>query len=626
MPISLGAGSQKRAGGPSGPPTIIFDPQAFTVQATVGAGVSLATATLSHGAGNGTWSIVSFTGPSGQPTLFRLRTTTGPQIVIETSRALTAADVSLAWSVTVSFLGDGLGSPVQRTLPGTVTAGPVTITFSDPNRIMSLPIGNNVVVTSATVPAPGTGLWSTGAGHWPKLSLSATTGQTVQVRTNTALGTADIGVKNIVVGYQVEGSGPVQASTTVEIRPSSGAPFWRWGMSDNGSFGGDPALLEVYKNAFGPQLKSLTIFSAFPSSSTWATIAGYMNNTNSHLYKALAWCKDNQVVPVISLPVCQHNDLASNSNGQYGNFAPVNNGTYDSAIVTFAQRVRNLMGTSEVIFRLGHEPTHFPWRISYALYLLPGGAESARLAWARVATKLREGMGAGANVYTNYCHTIAWTAEGGANKKGIGFLTKPPYNKSLMDAFLEFYPGDAFIDILSWDFYDDPSPMPTSTNYDTWATKRRQMYDFAVARNKLFGVDEWGLKRKITTGGTNTFTFPSGQTITNASITGCGDNADFIRHAHRMFSSFASNRMIYANYFRMFEAGYKRDSILSGSVNLETAVHFLSGRTGAAPSGKCGFQGKNDGSYGTLNGELVGWDYSTATSFAYDTYKSLFHP
>jgi hypothetical protein len=605
---------------------IIFNPQAFTVPATTSLGISLATATLSHGAGNGTWSIVSFTGPAGQPSLFRLRTTTGPQIVIETSRTVTTADVSPAWSVTVSFLGDGLGSPVQRTLSGTVTLGPVSISFTDPDRIMSLPIGSNVVVTSAVVSAPGTGLWSTGAGHWSKLSLSATSGQTVQIRTNTALGTADIGIKNIVVGYQGDGAGPVQASTTVEIRPSSGAPFWRWGMSDNGAFGGNPANLEVYKNAFGPQLKSLTTFSAFPSDSTWATIAGYMNNTNSNLYKVLAWCKDNQVVPVISLPVCQFNDLASNSNGQYGNFAPVNNGVYDDAIVTFAQRVRNLMGNSLVVFRLGHEPTHFPWRISYALYLLPGGAESARLAWARVATKLRQGMGAGANVYTGYCHTIAWSAEGGANRKGIGFLTKPPYNKSLMDAFLEFYPGDAFIDVLAWDFYDDPSPMPTSSNYDTWVPRRRLMYDFAVARNKLFGVDEWGLKRKITTGGTNTFTFPSGRTITNASITGCGDNADFIRHVHRMFSSFASDRMIYANYFRMFEVGYNREGILSGGGDLNTAVHLLSGRTGATPVGKSPFQGKNDGSYGTLNGELVGWDYSTATSFAYNTYKSLFHP
>ena len=630
----VGIGSRDRSGDP--PPAIYIDLSSTSVTVVVGTtfNAPVVTATLANGSGSGTWTLVMTGNPAGRSNFLRLRTTTGASVTVEVSRTVLGEDISAAWQWRLEYLGDGLGSPVSKTFTVSVIVGTQTIAAVPADPVLTLPVASGVTVTTLTVNTAGSGTWSTRTDNWSKFSLAATTGKSVIVRTNAALAAGDVGTRKVSVRYVGDGFSGTNVAVDAEVRAQGTTPTWKWGLSDNGTYsGGDTDLLETYKNAFGVHPKSMTIFSGV-GQTTWASMASSMNNTTSYLYKVLAWCKDNNVMPVITLPICQPDDLIIDAQGARGDFSKVNNGDYDTAIVTFAQRVRNLFGTREIVFRLGHEPTHFPWRISKGLHNQEGGVQSAKNAWARVATKLRQGMGTGHNALTNYCHTIAWDGnkEGSLiKKKGIGFLMQPPFNRTRQEAMLEFFPGTAYIDILSWDFYDDPNPLPnitgTTSNYSTWLPKRKEWYDVAVNLDLLYGVDEYGLKRKIGyDGGSNTFTYPNGETTNKAHLAGGGDNPDFITFAHKMFSEHSSSRLIYTNYFRMFEAGWKRADIMTGTLNSKDVIHMLSGRSGATPAGKSCFQGKSDGSFTTMNGEVVGWDYATATGNAYKKYKDLFHP
>lgn len=630
--IVIGAGSRARGSDetPSGP-EISFTRIAVSIVEETASGTEVNSASLIGGTGSGTWSITQLTAPTGRTGLLRLRTTTGTPVVIETARAVVAADIG-SWSWRVSYLGDGLTTAATRTFTGTVVERTSSIiTFGTPDPVDGLPVAASTVLTTVTTSTAGTGTWSLVTGSWSKVELSPTTGKTVNLRTNAALSRPDVGPREVSVRYTGDGLSPAPtASTTVSIRSADKTRFWKAGLSDNGTYGGSTSNLETYDKAFGEDPEVMTIFSSTPKGFTWAQIASALGSTTSNLYGVLGWCYDNDVMPVISLPVCQYNDLLSESGWtSLSDWTKVNGGVYDTSIQLVGQRVRSIMGTKPVVFRVGHEPTHFPWRISKAQYEKIDGPAETISAWRRVITRLRAGYGTGGALSIGYCHTgTSWLGGRSQTGKGLGFLLNSPHNMTPLEIFDVFYPGNDYVDIISVDFYDSPNPMPTATNFHLVADRFSEFYDFAVAKSKKHGVDEWGLKRKLSPSnspGAPLYTYPDGSTG-RVAVEGCGDNPEFIESIYNMFLEMNSTVLVYESYFRMFEPGFTRAEVDTGQHNRETAIHALSGRTGSTAAGKSPFKGKSDGLTTTDKGELIGWDHPDATGNAYNKYKALWYP
>jgi hypothetical protein len=200
-------------------------------------------------------------------------------------------------------------------------------------------------------------------------------------------------------------------------------------------------------------------------------------------------------------------------------------GDYDSH---FAAMARTLVahGQSHAILRLGWEfnGDWFTWAASR-------NPDAFVAYWRRVVTAIRGVPGA--------AFTIDWAPVIG--KGGI--------------APDRVYPGDAYVDVIGLDVYDqDWSPGRDDPN-TRWKTYMDQPYglrwhrDFAAAHNKAMSFPEWGLTVR-----------PDGH--------GGGDNAVFIERMHEWI---AANDVLYHCYFE-FDAPDGSHRMMGGRFPLGSAA------------------------------------------------------
>ena len=127
---------------------------------------------------------------------------------------------------------------------------------------------------------------------------------------------------------------------------------------------------------------------------------------------------------------------------------------------------------------------------------------------------------------------------------------------------LNCYPGDAFVDIISVDYYDQWPPSRTDAEFTTKAEGKggiTWIWNFAVARNKRFGVGEWGV---VTTGGQ-----PG------------GDNPVFVDNMQRWFRDHVGrtrDRWLYEAYFNIsYEVG---SALINPTLNPRSADAYVACR------------------------------------------------
>ncbi|MCK9921010.1 endoglucanase [Frankia sp. AgPm24] len=103
----------------------------------------------------------------------------------------------------------------------------------------------------------------------------------------------------------------------------------------------------------------------------------------------------------------------------------------------------------------------------------------------------------------------------------------------------EIYPGDLWVDDVGLDAYDAYPPSRTKAEFDTQANAVGGLtywYDFAVARNKGFGIGEWGV---ASGNGTN----------------GGGDSPNYVQWMHDWFVERAGKGLAYEFYFNNCDPG-----------------------------------------------------------------------
>ncbi len=208
--------------------------------------------------------------------------------------------------------------------------------------------------------------------------------------------------------------------------------------------------------------------------------------------------------------------LIEESRGQLAQGA---RGDFDSYFRTLAQNmVSRGLGTS--VLRLGWEmnTSEQPWW---------AGTDPASFSryWARIVRTMRAVPGAR--------FSFDWTA--GAGVQGGSTLT----------SFSQFYPGDAYVDIIGLDNYDIKWEDSTSTPEERWnfhLTRPLGLNDhkaFAVAHGKPMSFPEWGLYASVDQQG------------------GGGDNPYYIG---RMADWFTSGSVTYQSYFNADWGGGTLDS------------------------------------------------------------------
>lgn len=234
--------------------------------------------------------------------------------------------------------------------------------------------------------------------------------------------------------------------------------------------------LEQYE-AFGEWLgRKVTHRVVFLGKATWSDIANpwFLGATR-------AWVEsDPKRVEVITMPLLPETDA--------GNFAAVISGAHDADFHSVANKLRNRDLAHRVIIRLGWEGNGdwYPW--AYAAD--PAGY---RLAFRRVVQVMRE---AAPGLRFEWCVSMGATRRGGPAE------------------WTEGYPGDAWVDIISMDVYDQWMTWDMMLNGPAGL---RALREFAILRGKPEAYPEWSCS-------------------TNQNAKGGGDNVAFIENMARWFA------------------------------------------------------------------------------------------
>ena len=204
-----------------------------------------------------------------------------------------------------------------------------------------------------------------------------------------------------------------------------------------------------------------------------------------------------------------------------GTLAAGATGAYNQYFRTLAQ---NLVsgGEANAILRLGWEFNGwwFPWGASTA-----GDAANFVRFWQQIVTTMRGVSGEQ--------FTFLWNASGS---------TSSSYSPN------QAYPGDAYVDYVGTDVYDNfwGSPFTPSA---AWANQLSEQWGlkwlagFAAAHGKPIAIPEWSVEYR-----------PDGH--------GLGDDPAFVDH---MASWLASNNVAFANVFSFDSSGSYRNNILDGT-------------------------------------------------------------
>lgn len=187
------------------------------------------------------------------------------------------------------------------------------------------------------------------------------------------------------------------------------------------------------------------------------------------------------------------------------NFRLAASGTYDGYYIQYAQRLA-ATGLTNVICRIGWETNG----ISRPDFCKVDG-EAFKATWQRIATILRQ-----------YNPTIL--TEWNNIKKGAQAAN-----------IMNYYPGDAYVDVFGVNYYDGWPPLNTQAIWDTqfYATYKSGPWGLgawaaeARGRGKLFACSEWGI---------------------NAGRYNCTDNPFYIESMHQFFID-NMDIMAYENYF-----------------------------------------------------------------------------
>jgi hypothetical protein len=136
------------------------------------------------------------------------------------------------------------------------------------------------------------------------------------------------------------------------------------------------------------------------------------------------------------------------------------------------------------------------------------------------------------------------------------------HGSSGVDAF-SLYPGDAYVDVIGVDSYDQYPPSPDAQTFANQCHGTDGLcvtIAFARSHHKLFSVPEWGVVS---------------QNDTAAGSNGGGDNPVYIQ---QMYQIFAQNRDIlaYEAYFNDSSAGNVHSSLLDPDENPASAREYAS--------------------------------------------------
>lgn len=146
-------------------------------------------------------------------------------------------------------------------------------------------------------------------------------------------------------------------------------------------------------------------------------------------------------------------------------------GDYDSYYQQLGANIVAKRPDAKTVLRFAWEANGdwYDWSIKNT-----GGAADFVAGWRRAVDDMRVGAGAKAsNIVFDY--SLA-----GVDDKGQG------------DPLTVTYPGDAWVDVIGEDSYDD-FQVTTSHTTPAKAADLQRIYDFALAHGKLMSLDEWGL-------------------------------------------------------------------------------------------------------------------------------------
>jgi hypothetical protein len=195
----------------------------------------------------------------------------------------------------------------------------------------------------------------------------------------------------------------------------------------------------------------------------------------------------------------------------------------------FASLARNLLerGRGHAIIRLGWE------------FNVPGHAWSAYNAsqWVAAYRQVVDAMRAVApNLRFDWCGNY------GQDQTGVS-------------SFRDLYPGDAYVDIIGVDAYDDQwSMVDNDSQWNRFIDQPGGLVDwarFAAAHHRRFSMPEWGLD-----------------------ASGGGDSAFFVRKMHGFFAS-EGNRLAFECYFNE-PASYIKSSLYGPDQNPRAAAAYRS--------------------------------------------------
>jgi hypothetical protein len=185
-------------------------------------------------------------------------------------------------------------------------------------------------------------------------------------------------------------------------------------------------------------------------------------------------------------------------------------GAFDSYWRTFGQTL-NSYGRQDSFLRLAWEANGnwYPW----------SGTNPADFigCWRHVA----DAINATAEPDPNMCWCI-----------NSHYSQNPPSHNAL-----DLYPGDAWVDGVGFDAYDQFSPSRTKEEFDAQAIAPggiTNVYNFARAHNKFFGVGEWGV-------------------VSGSGSNGGGDSANYVQWMHDWFVDHAGKGFAYEYYFNNCE-------------------------------------------------------------------------
>lgn len=234
-------------------------------------------------------------------------------------------------------------------------------------------------------------------------------------------------------------------------------------------------------------------------------------------------------IPIVMLP-----PWIPTANG--GNWADAGAGTYDADYQAIGARISLVRGNKPTVLRFAWE-NNGDW-YDWGIVNISAGSSAAKAAifiagWQRAVQQIRIGAGANASaIIFDYCISNL------DDKSGTNTL----------DPLAVCYPGDLYVDVIGQDIYDRDN-VTTSDTVPGWHTEMQTAYDFAVAHNKAYSVDEWGLNHS-----------------TGGSFTRGNDNPHFINAMVYWFNQHLDS-LGWENYFQDDDTGNVNSSLWSPDVN-----------------------------------------------------------